>query len=67
VTAWAQGEETPSEIESSGDDVEEDEDEEVVNIIPSPHSPHLEDLPSPGDLFSQQSGISVGVRQMKYP
>jgi hypothetical protein len=68
AAAWAQGEKTPSEPESSGDDVEEeDEDEEVVSIIPSPHSPPLEDLPSPGDLFSQRSGISVGMRWMKYP
>jgi hypothetical protein len=36
-------------------------------IPPSPHSPPPEDLPSLGDLFSQQTGISVGARKIKRP
>jgi hypothetical protein len=63
--AW--GEETPSEPESSGDDdEEEDEDEEEGEITHSP-SPPPEDLPSLGDLFSQQAGVSVGARRVKRP
>jgi hypothetical protein len=63
----ARGEETPSELESSGDDEEEDEDEEEGEITPSLQSPPLEDLPSLGDLFRQQAGISVGPRRVKRP
>jgi hypothetical protein len=62
ATARSQGEETPSEPESSGGG-----DEEEGEITPPPHSPPPEDLPSPGDLFSQQAGISVGARQPKCP
>jgi hypothetical protein len=61
------GEETPSEPESSrGDDEEEDEDREEGEVTPRPHSSPPEDLPSLGDIFSQQVGISVGVRQLKW-
>jgi hypothetical protein len=50
------GEETPSEPESSRDDnEEEDKDVEEGEITLSPHSPPPEDLPSLGDLFSQQA------------
>jgi hypothetical protein len=60
----ARGKETPSKPESSRDgDEEEDEHEEEGEITPSPHSSPLEDLPSLGDLLSQQTGISIGVRQ----
>jgi hypothetical protein len=62
------GEKTPSEPDSSGDgDVEENEDEEEGEISSSPHSSPPEDLPSLGDLFSQQAGISVGVSWAKRP
>jgi hypothetical protein len=69
---WAatrvRGQETPSKPESSGDvDEEEDEDEEEGEITPSLPSSPLEHLPSLGDLFSQQVGISVGARQAKHP
>jgi hypothetical protein len=64
----AQGEETPSKLVSSGDgDDEEDEDEEEGEITPSPHSPPPKDLPSLGDLFSQQARIFIGVRRIKCP
>jgi hypothetical protein len=67
TVARAHREETPSEPESSGDDdVEEGEDEEEEEITPSPQSPP-KNLPSLGDLFSQQAGISVGVRWTKCP
>jgi hypothetical protein len=70
--AWlvmrARGEESPSEPESSGGDVEEeDEDEEEGEVTPPPHSSPLEDLPSLSNLFSQQAGISVGMRWPKQP
>jgi hypothetical protein len=56
---------TPSEPESSGDDEEEeDEDEEEGEITPSPPP---KDLPSLGNLFSQQAEISVGAHRAKRP
>jgi hypothetical protein len=61
------GVETPSKPDSSGyGDVEEDEDKEGEKT-PSPHSPPPEDLPSLGDLYDQQAGISVGVHRTKRP
>jgi hypothetical protein len=64
AAARALGEETPSELESLGDgDVEEDEDEEEGEITPSPHSLHPKDLPSLGDHFSQQAGMSIGAHR----
>jgi hypothetical protein len=64
--AWAavrlRGQETPSEPESSGgDNEEEDEGEEEGEVTPPPHSLLLEGLPSLGDIFSWQVGISVSV------
>jgi hypothetical protein len=60
------GEETPSEPESfGGGNEEEDQDEEEGEVIPSPHSSPPEDLPLPGDHFSQQVRISVGVHWSK--
>jgi hypothetical protein len=57
---------TPFEPESSGDgDEEEDEDKEVGEITPSSHSLLPEDLPSLGDLFSQQAGISICMHRMR--
>jgi hypothetical protein len=35
-------------------------------VTPRPHSSPPEDLPSLGDIFSQQAGISVSVRQLKW-
>jgi hypothetical protein len=62
------GEETPSVPESSGDGYEEEgEDEEEGEIAPTPHSLPPEDLPSLGDLFSQQTRIYVGMRQTRRP
>jgi hypothetical protein len=62
------GEDTPSEPESlGGDNEEEDEEEKEGEVTPPPHSPPLEDLPSLSDLFSQQTGVSVGARQPKWP
>jgi hypothetical protein len=62
------GEETTFEPESlGGGDEKEDEDEEEGEVTPLPHSQPPEDLPSPGDLFSQQAGTSVGARQLKHP
>jgi hypothetical protein len=50
-------EETPLESMSSGDDdVWEDEDEKEGEIHSSPQSLPPKNLPSPGDLFSQQAG-----------
>jgi hypothetical protein len=55
------GGETPSELESSGDD-EHDEDEEEGEIIFT-CSPLPVNLPSPGDLFGWQMGsLLVPVR-----
>jgi hypothetical protein len=46
VATRVRGVETPFELESSGDDEEEE-----GEIISSPHSPHPKNLPSPSDLF----------------
>jgi hypothetical protein len=63
VAARVWREETPSKPDSSGDGIEEEHEyEEEGEITPPPHSPPPEDLPLVGDLFSQQAGISVGVR-----
>jgi hypothetical protein len=62
------GEEFPSKPEYSGGIIEEEnEEEEEGEVIPPPHSPPHEDIPSLGDLFSQQAGISIAVRQPKCP
>jgi hypothetical protein len=68
MTARARGEETTSESESSrDDDEEEDEGAKEGKITSSPHSLPPEVLPSPGDLFHQQAGISIGTRRTKHP
>jgi hypothetical protein len=59
AAARARGEETPSESWSSGADEEERE------IISSPRSPSPKSLPSPGDLFRQQVGISTSAHRAK--
>jgi hypothetical protein len=62
----AQGEESPSELESLRGGVKEDDedDEEGEGEVTSPcHYAPSEELPLLGDLFGQQAGISVGVRQ----
>jgi hypothetical protein len=62
------GEDTPFELKSSGgDDEEEDEDEEEGEVTPPLHSPPPENLPSLSDLFSRQTGFSIGTRQPKRP
>jgi hypothetical protein len=62
------GEDTPSEPESSGaDNEEEDEDGEEGEVTPPPHSMLPEDLPSLGDIFSQQAWFSIGARRLKRP
>jgi hypothetical protein len=62
---WRQrhgGKDIPSESKSSrGDDEEKDEDGEEGEVTPPPHSLLPEDLPSFGDIFSRQAGISVSV------
>jgi hypothetical protein len=64
--AW--GDDTPSEPESSrGDDEEGDEDEEEVVVTPPPNSLPPKDVPSIGDLFCWQEGISFGARRLKQP
>jgi hypothetical protein len=66
--AGAQEGGTPSKTNSLGDDSEEDgEDKEKGEINPFPQSPLPEDLPSLGDLFSWQTGISFGVHWPKNP
>jgi hypothetical protein len=68
VAVRARVEETPTEPKSSGGGHEvEDEDEEEREVTPLPHSLPLEDLPSPGDVFSQQEGASIGERRPKCP
>jgi hypothetical protein len=62
------GEESPYEPESLGGGIkEEDEDKEEGEVTPPPHSLPPEDLPSLGDLFSQQAGIFIGVTDQNYP
>jgi hypothetical protein len=63
VATRSLGEETPFEPECSGGGNEEvDEDNEEGEVTPPPHSPVPKDRTSPGKVFSQQAGISVGVR-----
>jgi hypothetical protein len=67
MAARARGEDTPSDPESSGgDNKEEDEYREEGEVIPPPHSPPPDDLPSLGDIFNQQAGISVGTHWPKW-
>jgi hypothetical protein len=57
------GEDTPSEPESLvGDDKEEDEYGVEGKVTPPPHAPPHESLPSLGDIFSRQAGITVSAR-----
>jgi hypothetical protein len=59
----AQGEDTPFEPESSGQDEEkEDEDGEEGEVTPPPHSSLHEALPLFRDIFSRQAEIIVGAR-----
>jgi hypothetical protein len=68
VVARSRGKQTPSEPESSGgDDEVEDEDGEVGEVTPPPHYPLPEDLPSLGDIFSQQVGIFIDARLPTWP
>jgi hypothetical protein len=59
MVARARGEDASSEPESSrGDNEEEDEDGEEGEVTPPPHYLLPEDLPSLGNLFSQQARIA---------
>jgi hypothetical protein len=58
------GEETPFESECSIDEAEEEAEGEIIS---SSCSPPPENLPSPGDLLSQQVGISIGAHRAKGP
>jgi hypothetical protein len=63
-----QGEETPSESLSLGDDEEEeDEEKEEGEVISSPHASSPKVLPPPSDLFSQQVGIPASACWAKHP
>jgi hypothetical protein len=57
------GGETPFELESPEDD-EKDEDEREIIF---PHSPHLENLPSPSELCGRQMGDPTSGRQVRRP
>jgi hypothetical protein len=62
------GMDTPSKPKSSGgDDEEEDEVIEEGEVTSPPHSLPREDLPSLGDIFSRQAGITIGACQLKGP
>jgi hypothetical protein len=61
-------EDTPFEPESSGgDNEEEDENIEEGVVTPPHHSTLPEDIPSLGDIFNRQAGISVGPNSHWYP
>jgi hypothetical protein len=60
----ARGEDTPSELESSEDEVEGEEEGEVT---PPPHAPQHEAPPSLGDLFHRQAGVAVSVPGRNIP
>jgi hypothetical protein len=64
----AQGEDTPSEPESSGEEnEEEDRDGEESQVTPPPNSPPHEALPLLGDILSMQARVIVGVHPPKWP
>jgi hypothetical protein len=55
------GDKSSSVPESSGGGIEAEHEDEGAGegeVTPPPHTPPPEDLPSLGDLFSQQAGIS---------
>jgi hypothetical protein len=60
-------EETTSKSESSKDDNEEGEEEEEEGDNSFSPTSTPKDLPSLGDLFSRQAGISVGAPRPKRP
>jgi hypothetical protein len=64
MTAWAWGEETPSEPKFSEED--EGDEEEEAEVTPPPLSPLREVLSSLGDIFHRQAGIAVGACQPKW-
>jgi hypothetical protein len=59
-----EGEDTPSESESSRG---ENGDGEEGNVTPPPHSPLCKALPFLGDIFSRQTGFAVGMHHPKQP
>jgi hypothetical protein len=67
VATRVQGEETPFELESSGDDKEEEhKDEEEGEVISSPRAPSPEIISLPCDLFGWQVGILLAVIKCIY-
>jgi hypothetical protein len=44
-----------------------DEDGEEGEVTPPPHFPPREALPSLGDIFSREVGITAGMRRLKRP
>jgi hypothetical protein len=62
------GEDTLSKPKSlGGDDEEEDEDGEEGEVTPPPNFVPPKDLPSLGDIFSQQARITISVSRPKQP
>jgi hypothetical protein len=64
MTMRTRGEDTPSESESSEEDEEVEEEEGEVTL--PLHSLPCETLPSLGDIFHRQAGITVDACRLKW-